>query len=445
MYELPYIHRLKSVVLRQRLISATINANNSKNPEKYLFDGAIGKSYNKAENLWIQSPHPGYVTFLQNLSNLDIPDKNLVSFIQKNTATYGYTWEKDFIKRYKEPKIISTTPKPRTNAQYYSQGDLDARNSAVVKGGGGVDLRSGKERQADSDKPMQEKVVPVIQGGVGLAEIYGGTIICTSGIGCTLGGIAIVNGTDNVATAKRNYNKSAKDQVPSAALEAAGVSKSTASKVKIVSDLASGGALAAGSKVATATKVTNAAREAEVNTNRINNNFYSEGGLSDPHPISNTNNGQYATISTNAAKNTETYFRVQGGGTGTAISQERITVNKNGSISINSGCSGQLCVSTNGSEHAVYYLTNKRPDGNVVVFELDKDLHDFIMEEAVAQDPKFRPPNSDRNAPKITDETTAGTSLELPKIWDSLIEQHSSNARVLSQDEFLKEFGGDKK
>ena len=152
-----------------------------------------------------------------------------------------------------------------------------------------------------------------------------------------------------------------------------------------------------------------------------------------------------ATISTNAAKNTETYFRVQGGGTGTAISQERITVNKNGSISINSGCSGQLCVSTNGSEHAVYYLTNKRPDGNVVVFELDKDLHDFIMEEAVAQDPKFRPPNSDRNAPKITDETTAGTSLELPKIWDSLIEQHSSNARVLSQDEFLKEFGGDKK
>ena len=69
----------------------------------------------------------------------------------------------------------------------------------------------------------------------------------------------------------------------------------------------------------------------------------------------------------------------------------------------------------------------------------------MLTNTAVAQDPKFRPPNSDRNAPKITDETTAGTSLELPKIWDSLIEQHSSNARVLSQDEFLKEFGGDKK
>ena len=32
-----------------------------------------------------------------------------------------------------------------------------------------------------------------------------------------------------------------------------------------------------------------------------------------------------------------------------------------------------------------------------------------------------------------------------PRTVHSLIEQHSSNARVLSQDEFLKEFGGDKK
>ena len=256
--------------------SATINTSNSKNPEKYLFDGAIGKSYNQYEKLWIQSPHPGYVTFLQNLSSLDIPDTNLVSFIQKNAATYGYTWEKYYIKPYKEPKIISTTPKPRTNAQYYSQGDLDARNSAVVKGGGGVDLRSGKERQADSDKPMQEKVVPVIQGGVGLTEIYGGTIICTSGIGCTLGGIAIVNGTDNVATAKKNYNKGAKDQVPSAALEAADVSKSTASKVKIVTDIVSGGSIAAGSRVANATKAANEARlaeQAEIKASYINNNI----------------------------------------------------------------------------------------------------------------------------------------------------------------------------
>ena len=67
--------------------------------------------------------------------------------------------------------------------------------------------------------------------------------------------------------------KSAKDQVPSAGLEAAGVSKSTAAKVKIISDLASGGALAASSKIATATKVTNeakAAKQARIIENNMN-------------------------------------------------------------------------------------------------------------------------------------------------------------------------------
>ncbi len=56
---------------------------------------------------------------------------------------------------------------------------------------------------------------------------------------------------------------------------------------------------------------------------------------------------------------TETYFRVEGGGSGTKTSQNRIVANPNGSVTINSGCSGQLCVSTNGSSHASYYLTNK--------------------------------------------------------------------------------------
>ena len=61
--------------------------------------------------------------------------------------------------------------------------------------------------------------------------------------------------------------------MPSAGLEAAGVSKSTAAKVKIVSDLASGGALAAGSKIATATKVANeakAAKQARIIENNMN-------------------------------------------------------------------------------------------------------------------------------------------------------------------------------
>ncbi|MEX9839398.1 VENN motif pre-toxin domain-containing protein, partial [Raoultella planticola] len=82
-------------------------------------------------------------------------------------------------------------------------------------------------------------------------------------------------------------------------------------------------------------------------------------------------------------KNSETYFRVEGGGNGTKTSQNRINVNADGSVTINSGCSGQLCVSTNGPNHASYYLTNKRPDGSVVVFEVDASLHKQIMDAAI--------------------------------------------------------------
>ncbi|MFP1749388.1 VENN motif pre-toxin domain-containing protein [Lonsdalea quercina] len=138
----------------------------------------------------------------------------------------------------------------------------------------------------------------------------------------------------------------------------------------------------------------------------------------------------------------ETYFRVEGGGSGTQTSQNRINVNADGSVSINSGCSGQLCVSTNGSNHAAYYLTNKRQDGSVVVFEVDVALHKQIMEAAVPQRPIPGVPK-DPNAPKIVDPTKGqpSISLELPKVWDRLIEQNSSKARVLTKEEFLNEFG----
>ncbi|OOS01767.1 hypothetical protein SAMN02745664_12611 [Moraxella cuniculi DSM 21768] len=149
----------------------------------------------------------------------------------------------------------------------------------------------------------------------------------------------------------------------------------------------------------------------------------------------------YSTASTESIKNTETYFRVEGGGSGNKTSQNRITVNGDGTIKINTGCSGQLCVSTLGSDHAKYYLSEKRPNGQVVVFEVDSDLHNFIMQEAVPQNPNLRRSNSDPNAPKITDINTPGTSIELPKIWNSLLEEYSSRTRILSEREFLKEFG----
>ncbi|WP_407465323.1 hemagglutinin repeat-containing protein [Xanthomonas campestris] len=142
--------------------------------------------------------------------------------------------------------------------------------------------------------------------------------------------------------------------------------------------------------------------------------------------------------------NSTTYYRVEGGGSGNATSQQRITANPDGSITINPGCIGQLCVSVGNSDHAVYYLTQKRPDGSVVVFEVDNVLHDKIMKEVVPQKPIPGVPR-DPSAPKLVDPSKPGTALELPRMWEPLLEKHSSRARIYSQSEFLKEFGNDSK
>ncbi|WLH14025.1 hemagglutinin repeat-containing protein [Pseudomonas hefeiensis] len=141
-------------------------------------------------------------------------------------------------------------------------------------------------------------------------------------------------------------------------------------------------------------------------------------------------------------RETETYFRVEGGGSGKKTSQNRISVNEDGSVTIDSGCSGQLCVSTNGPNHASYYLANRRADGDVVVFEVDAALHKEIMASAIQQKPMPNVPR-DPNAPKIVDpgKGEPSISLELPKVWDRLIEQSSSKARVLTSKEFVDEFG----
>jgi len=64
------------------------------------------------------------------------------------------------------------------------------------------------------------------------------------------------------------------------------------------------------------------------------------------------------------------------------------------------------------------------------------------MDTAVPKRPVPGVPK-DPNAPKIVDPTKGqpSVSLELPKVWDKLIEKNSSNARVLTKEEFLHEFG----
>ncbi|WP_445495105.1 hemagglutinin repeat-containing protein [Photorhabdus sp. SF281] len=183
--------------------------------------------------------------------------------------------------------------------------------------------------------------------------------------------------------------------------------------------------------------------------NNVDKNFPVEATQVQPNQTANVGakgNNASANQTNNAAKSTkqssETYFRVEGGDNGTQTSQNRISVNPDGSVTINSGCSGQLCVSTKGANHAAYYLTNRRQDGTVVVFEVDAVLHKKIMDAAIPQRPIPGVPR-DKNAPKIVDPTKGQPSvaLELPKVWDRLIEQNSSKGRVLTKEEFLREFG----
>lgn len=82
-------------------------------------------------------------------------------------------------------------------------------------------------------------------------------------------------------------------------------------------------------------------------------------------------------------------------------------------------------------------MTNKRPDGSVVVFDIDAKTHKEIMDRVI---PQHSDGPRDRDAPKRVDEGQPGYSLVLPKIWESLLENSASNARVYTQDEFLKEF-----
>lgn len=103
-----------------------------------------------------------------------------------------------------------------------------------------------------------------------------------------------------------------------------------------------------------------------------------------------------------------------------------------------------------------YHQTNRKTDTEktlkpwpvlvdhytVVVFEVDANLHKTIMDAAIPQRPIPGIPKNP-NAPKIVDpgKGDPSISLELPKVWDKLIEQNSSKARVLTKEEFLNEFG----
>ncbi len=75
-----------------------------------------------------------------------------------------------------------------------------------------------------------------------------------------------------------------------------------------------------------------------------------------------------------------------------------------------------------------------------MVFDVDLSTHNEIMKRAVQQQG-----NSGASV-KIVDKTTSGrsVSLELDQVYSQLMINNSSNGRVLTQKEFLNEFGNKK-
>lgn len=67
------------------------------------------------------------------------------------------------------------------------------------------------------------------------------------------------------------------------------------------------------------------------------------------------------------------------------------------------------------ADHACCFLTNKRPDGSVVVFDIDAKLHKKIMSSVIPQPPVPGVPR-DPSTPKIVNQNQSGIALELLKV-----------------------------
>ena len=239
--------------------------------DKVMYDNGVGADFES--RLWKNTASTSKTTtFTQNFSNIKKPDTNLVNLIQNQTKSYGYSWTGGVVQPYKGKTAGPTPGKPKPSgnqAQKVNQKELDARNQAVKNG---ADLRDGKSIQAVSDKTFNEKVLPVAQAGVGAAEVIGGSAACVTGVGCIGGAVLIANGLDNMATGGSNFNKKPTEQVPSAVLDAAGVSKETAGWVKLGTDLGAGGVVANLTKPKPKTTGNNAASKVEIDAQRIENN-----------------------------------------------------------------------------------------------------------------------------------------------------------------------------
>lgn len=90
-----------------------------------------------------------------------------------------------------------------------------------------------------------------------------------------------------------------------------------------------------------------------------------------------------------------------------------------------------LNISIDGGEHSQHFLNN-RPGADIYEFEVPKWFDDMVQEYTIPQAGyKNNPLNQGGNAPKLTDPTTPGKSIEFPPPWIEWIEEYATNGRII--------------
>ena len=236
------------------------NINSTKYKEKYtdnikvvLKEGTNANTLMYDEYGWSKPSVEGSsVVYYQHLNTAKRPNEQLISFIQAHTPKgTKYTWDNNARIPYMPtslPKKPTTTPsspvKKVVEAPKYPQTALDRQNETIKRTG--IDFNGGKVAQSKSEKIINEQVMPVVQTGVGLAEVGTGTAMCATGVGCGVGSALIIHGSDNAVTGNANRGKTTNQQTSSVLLtQGVGLSEGTASNIKMGTDLALGGVTAA--------------------------------------------------------------------------------------------------------------------------------------------------------------------------------------------------------
>lgn len=268
------------------------NINSTKYKEKYtdnikvvLKEGTNANTLMYDEYGWSKPSVEGSsVVYYQHLNTAKRPNEQLISFIQAHTPKgTKYTWDNNARIPYMPtslPKKPTTTPsspvKKVVEAPKYPQTALDRQNETIKRTG--IDFNGGKVAQSKSEKIINEQVMPVVQTGVGLAEVGTGTAMCATGVGCGVGAALIIHGSDNAVTGNANQGKTTNQQTSSVLLtQGVGLSEGTASNIKMGTDLALGGATAAqglGRRVTTGSSgtATHGIPQSVINKAKIENN-----------------------------------------------------------------------------------------------------------------------------------------------------------------------------